>query len=102
MEVTQQVNVIRFEQLPPRELSEGEVIEGDFTEISELPPDPDAEFARALHAAGVRIDSGTAQPEELAAIAIAIQERGIDPEQALTDSQFEAVYRPKKGRDPWS
>jgi transposase-like protein len=102
-EVTEAVKVIRFEAIESRaQGGSDDVIEGDFAEIPEAAPDPDAEFSRALHAAGVRIDSGTAQPEELTATRRAIEERGLDPRDVLSETQYRELYGREKGDDPWA
>lgn len=99
---TEQVNVIRFEALPQRQLPEPEVIEGQFAEIPETAGSPDADFARVLAGMGIRIDQGVAQKEELIAIARAIQERGLDACEVLSGSQYKAVFGYEKGADPWA
>jgi hypothetical protein len=97
LEIEQAVRVIRFEEQVPRELPEPDAIDAEFTEH---PPDPNVEFTRALHAAGVRIDSGRVQPEELAAIRRAIEERGLDPCDVLSGDQYAQLYGEEK--DPWT
>ena len=102
MDITEQIKVIRFEAQEPRaeESTESDVIEGEFSELAELPAevDPDAQFRAVLREAGVRIDGGTAQPAELAAIGNAIRESGLDPREVLSDSQYRAQRTRKAGR----
>jgi hypothetical protein len=107
LKIEQAVRVIRFEaQEPQREVqepdaSESGVIDADYHEMTSV-PDSDAEFTRALQAAGMRIDRATAQPKELTAIRCVIEARGLDPREVLSDDQYRAVYGREKGGDPWT
>ena len=102
MDITEPIKVIRFEaQEPRRELPEPDTIDADYHETTSA-SDPDAQFRAVLREAGVRMDQGSAQPADLAAIGNAIRESGLDPREVLSDSQYRVLYGRGKQDDPWA
>ena len=62
-EITEQIQVIRFESIERGEEPESDMIEGEFAELPEPERRSDVEFIRAVQAAGLRMESGVARQE---------------------------------------